>query len=652
MIAGDVALPSQDGDLALAARLGAQLHRLSDPQDMTQAAARLLGEHLGVARAAFGQVAAADTFLVVAGDWVAGGAALRSLAGWHRTGDFGALALRELTAGRVIAIEDSRTVPRLVAGPNAALAGVGAALLVPLLEAGRLAAMLLLHDVVPRRWRPGDPALASVIAQIAWDAACRARAEAGERAAQARFRQFADAVPALLWATDARGGVTYFNERWFRYTGQTPEQAMPQGWTDALCPADREPTFAAWHGALRQGMGHEVEHRLRACDGSYRWFTTRSEILRDGAGRITGWIGAATDSHAHREAEEALRGSQELFRQFAEHSTDVLWILDAATLRAEYLSPAFEKVWGLPRAAFTGGPERSSRDVWLETVHPEDRGRVAEATARVREGEVSVTEYRITRPDGAVRRIRDTFFPIRDAGSRVSRVAGIAKDVTQHEGSDVYIVDGEPAWHFRLSRLLQDAGYRATTFGSVGGFLEAAPALMPGCVLLDLAQPEAAALSVPRELKARRLALPVIVTSQSHDVGMAVRAMKAGAVDFLPAPCGDAELLAAVSDAMAEIRGNEQRDRAAELASARIAALPPRERAVLDLLLAGGTNKTIGRHLGISPRTVEFHRARVMERLGARTLPEAVLAAAAAGLRPPPSDAEEVTPARACAAQV
>lgn len=645
MIARDLALPPQDGGLALAARLGEQVHRLSDPQEVALAAARLLGEHLGVARAAFGQVAAGDTFLVVAGDWVACGAALRSVAGWHRIGDFGAPALRELRAGRVLAIGDSRGVPRLAAGPNAPLAGVRAALLVPLLEAGRLAAMLLLHDVVPRRWRPEDPALARVTAHIAWDAVRRARADAAGQASQARFHQVADAVPAMLWATDPQGRVTYFNERWFRYTGQTPEQAMPQGWSDALFPMDRDPTFAAWQAALREGKGHEVEHRLRAQDGTYRWFLTRSEALRDDAGRITGWIGIATDSHAHREVEEALRGSQELFRQFAEHSTDVLWILDAATLRAEYLSPAFEKVWGLPRTAFAGSPERSSRDIWLETVHPEDRGRAAEAMARVREGEVSVTEYRITRPDGAVRRIRDTFFPIRDAASRVSRVAGIAKDLTQHEGSDVYIVDGEPAWHSWLSRLLQDAGYRATVFGTARGFLEAAPALVPGCVLLDLAQPEAAALSVPRELKARRLALPVIVTSRFHDVGMAVRAMKAGATDFLPTPCGDAELLAAVSDTMAEIRGSERRDRAAELACARIAGLLPRERAVLDLLLAGGTNKTIGRDLGISPRTVEFHRARVMERLGARTLPEAVLAAAAAGLRPPAPEAEEADPA-------
>lgn len=614
-------------------------------QEITLGAAQMLGEHLGAARAAFGQVDASNTFLVVERDWVAGDGALRGLAGLHRLGDFGGPALRELAAGQIVVVEDSRNDPRLIAGHHAALVQARSAILVPLLEGGRLVAMLQLHDAVPRRWSLRDLALARILAQLAWDAACRALAEEGERAARARFRQFVDAVPALLWSTDAQGGVTDFNDRWFHYTGQTPEQAMPRGWSDVLFPADQELTLAAWTAALRQGTGHEVEHRLRARDGSYRWFLTRSEPLRDEAGRITGWIGVATDSHAHRQAEEALRDSQELFRQFTEHSTDVLWVLDAATMRVEYLSPAFEKVWCLPRAAFGGCPKASSRDCWLATVHPEDRARAAEAMERVRQGEISVTEYRITRPDGAVRYVRDTFFPIRDAASRVSRVAGIAKDVTQHEGSAVYIVDGDPAWHGWLCRLLQEAGYQAAAFGSVASFLAAAPALVPGCVLLDIPQPEAGALAVLRELKECRLALPVIVTSDLNDVGLAVRAMKAGAVDFLAAPCSDAQLLAAVSAAMAEIRGSEQRDRAAKLASARIAGLLPRERAVLDLLLAGGTNKTIGRDLEISPRTVEFHRARVMERLGARTLPEAVLVAATAGLRPPLPNANDVGPA-------
>ena len=154
--------------------------------------------------------------------------------------------------------------------------------------------------------------------------------------------------------------------------------------------------------------------------------------------------------------------------------------------------------------------------------------------------------------------------------------------------------------------------------------------------VLDISTPEHGGLVLPRELRARRIrGLPVVVTCEcAGDVGLAVRAMKAGAADFLEAPCSEADLLAAVASAMADIEDAKGRDRGAELAAARVAAMAPREREVLDLLLAGGTNKTIARTLGLSPRTVEIHRAKVMEALGARTLPEAVLIATAAGVRP------------------
>jgi FixJ family two-component response regulator len=110
--------------------------------------------------------------------------------------------------------------------------------------------------------------------------------------------------------------------------------------------------------------------------------------------------------------------------------------------------------------------------------------------------------------------------------------------------------------------------------------------------------------------------------------------MKAGAVDWLEAPYGDDAMLAAVASALAGAVEAAEGDQAAELARTRIAALSGREREVLEGLLAGGTNKTIGRELGLSPRTVEIHRAHVMESLGARTLADLVLLATAAGLRP------------------
>jgi FixJ family two-component response regulator len=111
--------------------------------------------------------------------------------------------------------------------------------------------------------------------------------------------------------------------------------------------------------------------------------------------------------------------------------------------------------------------------------------------------------------------------------------------------------------------------------------------------------------------------------------------MKAGAVDFLDVPHSPERLLESVASALATIREIAERDQAGEIAKARIATLSAREREVLDGLLTGGTNKTIARDLDISPRTVEAHRARIMERLEAQSLPELVQIAIAAGLKQP-----------------
>jgi FixJ family two-component response regulator len=144
---------------------------------------------------------------------------------------------------------------------------------------------------------------------------------------------------------------------------------------------------------------------------------------------------------------------------------------------------------------------------------------------------------------------------------------------------------------------------------------------------------------LPKEMKARRAGLPVIVLGEANgDVSVGVQAMKAGAADFLNVPYRLEQLLDALAAAQASIRETAERSQVAELAAATIAALPPREREVLDGLLAGGTNKTIARNLGLSPRTVEAHRARIMERLGARSLPDLVQIAVAAGLQAMPQD--------------
>jgi FixJ family two-component response regulator len=144
-----------------------------------------------------------------------------------------------------------------------------------------------------------------------------------------------------------------------------------------------------------------------------------------------------------------------------------------------------------------------------------------------------------------------------------------------------------------------------------------------------------ARFELARLLRAQRIVSPVVFeTDLSGDVALAIGAMKAGAADVLEAPCDPETLRSAVSAALASIGAAAAEDEAAKIARAQIATMSPREREVLEGLLSGGTNKTIARDLGISPRTVEIHRAHVMERLGAQTLPQAVLAATSAGMKP------------------
>jgi PAS domain S-box-containing protein len=336
-------------------------------------------------------------------------------------------------------------------------------------------------------------------------------------------------------------------------------------------------------------------------------------------------------------AETALRDSEARFRQFAEHSSTVLWIHDLETNQMEYISPAYEAIWGEP-------VEVALHDTghWIKTLHPDDRDRASTTIERVQRGEEGTHEYHIIRPDGGVRWIRDTFFPIRDEQGRIRRAGGIAQDLTQHDGSLVYVVDGDEASRQRLCLALQGAGYEVKAFASAKAFLEVAPVLVPGCVVLDIRHPEADGLTIPKEMKARRASLPVIVIGEAgRNVAVGVQAMKAGAVDFLDVPYRPDQLLDALAAAQATILERAERDQATERVRVLVATLPAREREVLDGLLAGGTNKTIARDLGISPRTVEAHRARIMERLGAQSLPELVRIAVAAGLQAQPRSGDD-----------
>lgn len=199
----------------------------------------------------------------------------------------------------------------------------------------------------------------------------------------------------------------------------------------------------------------------------------------------------------------------------------------------------------------------------------------------------------------------------------------------------VYLVDDDEAVRRSTSFMLKTSGYKVETYVSGVAFLKDARHAEPGCVLLDVRMPEMDGLAVQKELKARGIDLPVIVMTGHGDVSVAVEAMKAGAVDFIEKPFEKSVLLAALDDGFGRIELSGRRAERAALAAIRLEALTPRERDVLRGLVDGLPNKTIGYDLGISPRTVEIHRAHLMTKLGVRSLSEALRIAFAAGWAEP-----------------
>lgn len=197
----------------------------------------------------------------------------------------------------------------------------------------------------------------------------------------------------------------------------------------------------------------------------------------------------------------------------------------------------------------------------------------------------------------------------------------------------VHIVDDDPLIRAAASFLLSSHGYATEIYAS-GSELLAEGKLKRGCILLDLAMPGMSGHEVQEELARRGVTLPVIVISGRGDLEAAVPAMKLGAVDFLQKPVRDEKLLAAVESALGDFEKGEDVQRAKAAAHAALGRLSARERQILQGLLGGFSNKEIARRLGLSPRTVEMHRASMMDDLGVSSLSEAVRIAIDAELEP------------------
>lgn len=190
--------------------------------------------------------------------------------------------------------------------------------------------------------------------------------------------------------------------------------------------------------------------------------------------------------------------------------------------------------------------------------------------------------------------------------------------------STVFIVDDDEAVRDSLSWLMQSVGLSTETFPSADAFLQGFGEDRPGCLLLDIRMPGISGLELQSLLRERGFRLPLVVISGHADVPMAVRALKAGAFDFIEKPFNDQLLLDTVQRAIEHDRQERESHARLDVWRRRLDTLTPREREVLQLVVGGASNKQISSELGVSMKTVEAHRARVMDKLQADSLSELV----------------------------
>jgi PAS domain S-box-containing protein len=256
----------------------------------------------------------------------------------------------------------------------------------------------------------------------------RSRSQEALQASEERFRQIAENTRDVFYILDAATGeVLYLSPAYEEVWGRSREElaSNPNGWLESIHPEDRG---RVWSREDMDGA-RESSYRLVRPGGEVRWIRSRGYPVRNEAGRVYRIAGFAEDITESVRADEALRASEERFRQIAENIREVFFVHDAATGELLYLSPAFDEIWGFPRSQLNGRPE-----AWIEAIHPDDRAALAEVMqSHVPSYE---TEYRVVRPDGELRWIRSRGFPVHDERGRVYRMAGLARDVTDHKRAE------------------------------------------------------------------------------------------------------------------------------------------------------------------------------------------------------------------------
>jgi PAS domain S-box-containing protein len=246
-----------------------------------------------------------------------------------------------------------------------------------------------------------------------------------------------DAIPQPAWRAFADGSVEFCNQSWLEYTGLTAQQAQGCGWRAAIHPDDLDELVATWHHLLAAGVPGEAEARMRAADGTFRWFLIRAMPLRDDQGRIVRWHGANIDVDERKRAEQRLHDSEERFQLAAQAGKMFAYEWDAAT-DVIVRSAESAQILGIDEGTTATGQQIFSK------VYPDDRERLAAAMAELSPEKPHLqVSYRMVRPDGAVIWVERNSRAHFDKQGKLLRIVGMVADATERKRAEAALRESE-----------------------------------------------------------------------------------------------------------------------------------------------------------------------------------------------------------------
>jgi PAS domain S-box-containing protein len=344
------------------------------------------------------------------------------------------------------------------------------------------------HIIVASRWtlqRDGEGKPCAQL-EINNDISDRKQAENAIEQSEERYRSLIAATSQMVWTADAEGRSPDLPS-WRAYTGQTQAQMAGLGWLDAIHPDDRERTNQVWMEAAQTNSLFEIEYRLRGADGNYRYFQARGVPILNEDGSIREWVGTCTDIHDRKQAEDAIKQSEERYRSLTLAISQIVWITDAEG-RCED-TPSLRAYTGQTEAEVVGYG-------WLDTIHPDDRERTNQAWMEaVQTKSLYEIEYRIRGADGNYRYFQGRAVPILNEEGSIREWVGTCIDIHDRKQAEDAIVQSEERYRSLIAATSQivwtaDAEGRCPYLPSWRAYTGQTEAEMVGYGWLDAIHPD------------------------------------------------------------------------------------------------------------------------------------------------------------------